>query len=101
MPTRNINLTDRYDAFLAEQIASGRFKNVSEAVRAALHLLERQDLEEEAKLEALRREVRIGIDAYEAGAYTEIADADCLDAFFVSLDTDADNSANPDTPGER
>ena len=40
MPTRNINLTDRYDAFLSAQIESGRFKNASEAVRAALHLLD-------------------------------------------------------------
>lgn len=101
MPTRNINLTERYDAFLAQQIASGRFKNVSEAVRAALHLLERQDLEEGAKLEALRREVWIGIDAYEAGAYTEIADAEGLDAFFAGLEADDAATANPDTTGER
>lgn len=101
MPTRNINLTERYDAFLAQQIASGRFKNVSEAVRAALHLLERQDLEEEAKLEALRREVRIGINAYEAGAYTEIVDAEGLDAYFAGLDADAAAAAKPDTPGEQ
>ena len=26
MPTRNINLTDRYDSFLARQIETGRFK---------------------------------------------------------------------------
>ena len=30
MPTRNINLTDYYDSFVQEQIASGRYKNASE-----------------------------------------------------------------------
>ena len=85
MPTRNINLTDRYDAFLMRQVEAGRFKNVSEAVRAALHLLERQDLEEEAKLEALRRDVRLGVEAFESGAYTAIGDTEDLDAFFNDL----------------
>ena len=60
MPTRNINLTDRYDSFLAEQVACGRFKNVSEAVRAALYLLEQQGRREEMKLEALRGAVQEG-----------------------------------------
>lgn len=60
MPTRNINLTDRYDTFLTRQINSGRFKNASEVVRAALHLLERDELEVEAKLEGLRREANAG-----------------------------------------
>lgn len=85
MPTRNINLTERYDAFLMRQIDTGRFKNVSEAVRAALHLLERESLEEEAKLEALRRDVSVGIEAFESGAYTAIDGAAGLDAFFDAL----------------
>jgi len=91
MPTRNINLTDRYDTFLTRQIESGRFKNASEAVRAGLHLLERQDLEDEAKLEALRRDIRAGIEDYERGAYTSITDPADLDTFFDSLD---DNGAD-------
>lgn len=88
MPTRNINLTDRYDDFLSRQIETGRYQNVSEAVRAALHLLETQEREEEIKLDALRREAQIGLSAYERGELIEIStDAD-LDAFF-----DADGHA--------
>ena len=90
MPTRNINLTERYDDFLARQIDSGRFKNASEVVRAALHLLERQAQEEEAKLEALRRNATAGQAAYDRGEYTRIADAAALDRFFEGIAEDAD-----------
>lgn len=54
MPTRNINLTDRYDRFVEDQVTSGRFKNASEVMRAGLRLLEQQTGEERQKLEALR-----------------------------------------------
>ena len=85
MPTRNINLTDRYDAFLTAQIDSGRFKNASEAVRAALHLLEQRDREEEAKLEALRRDVQVGTEAIERGDTAVLDSQDDMDAFFAKL----------------
>lgn len=90
MPTRNINLTDRYDSFLARQVDSGRFKNVSEVVRAALHLLERNEQEEEAKLEGLRRAAMEGHDAYRGGNYTEVADDAALDQFFDDIAEKAD-----------
>jgi antitoxin ParD1/3/4 len=54
MPTRNINLTDRYDEFVEEQVKSGRFRNASEVMRAGLHLLEQQACEEQEKLAILR-----------------------------------------------
>jgi len=87
MPTRNINLTDRYDAFLSQQVAEGRFKNASEAVRAALHLLERHANEDEAKLETLRREARIGYDAFLAGEVTTI-EGDDLTGLFPAIPGD-------------
>ena len=90
MPTRNINLTDRYEAFLVRQIDSGRFKNASEAVRAALHLLEQQDLEEKAKLEALRRDINEGLEAYRRGEYTVIEDDAALDRFFHDIAREVD-----------
>ena len=89
MPTRNINLTDRYDDFLARQIESGRFKNASEVVRAALHLLEQQALAEEAKLEALRHAAEAGQAAYDHGAFTAVTDDSGLDRFFEDIARDA------------
>jgi antitoxin ParD1/3/4 len=54
MPTRNVNLTDRYDRFVAEQIEAGRFRNASEVMRAGLRLLENQTRADDAKLKVLR-----------------------------------------------
>jgi antitoxin ParD1/3/4 len=54
MPTRNVNLTDELDRFVAAKIENGRYENASEVVRAALRTLERDEREFEAKLTALR-----------------------------------------------
>lgn len=60
MPTRNVNLTDELDEFVAEKVQTGRFANASEVVRAALRSLEREDREYEAKLAALRAAIDVG-----------------------------------------
>jgi len=54
MPTRSVNLTDHYSHFVETPIASGRFKNASEVMRAGLRLLEQESKENEVKLSALR-----------------------------------------------
>jgi antitoxin ParD1/3/4 len=54
MPTRNVNLTEELDRFVFSRIESGRYESASEVVRAALRTLEREELEHEAKLTALR-----------------------------------------------
>jgi antitoxin ParD1/3/4 len=60
MPTRNISLSDELDRFVSEKIASGRYENASEVVRAALQALEREEREFEAKLAALRAAIDEG-----------------------------------------
>lgn len=45
MVTRNIVLTDHQAGFLDGLVASGRYQNVSEAMRAGLRLLERDETE--------------------------------------------------------
>jgi len=55
MPTRNINLTDHFDRFVAEQVESGRYKNASEVMRAGLRLLEKRAQRDEQTLVLLRR----------------------------------------------
>jgi antitoxin ParD1/3/4 len=72
MPTRNVNLTERLDAFIEDGVASGRYKNASEVVRAGLHLLEQRQQEDTAKLERLRAAVRAGEDAVARGEYVEV-----------------------------
>jgi antitoxin ParD1/3/4 len=60
MPTRNVNLTEELDRFVASRIEKGRYENASEVVRAALRTLEREELEYEAKLQALRATIDQG-----------------------------------------
>lgn len=52
----SVTLGEHFDAFVNAKIAEGRFRSVSEAVRAGLRRLE----EDEAKLEALKAKLQAG-----------------------------------------
>lgn len=67
MPTRNVNLTDHYDRFVEEQVASGQFKNASEVMRAGLRLLEQRRREEQERLAALAALAAEGFDELDQG----------------------------------
>jgi antitoxin ParD1/3/4 len=60
MPTRNVNLTNALDRFVATKVKSGRYENASEVVRAGLRTLEREEQQYEAKLAALRAAIDAG-----------------------------------------
>ena len=60
MPTRNVSLTKQLDRFVAKKVASGRFENASEVIRAGLRTLEREEHEYQAKLTALRAAINAG-----------------------------------------
>ncbi len=60
MPTRNVNLTDELDRFVAKKVKTGRYENASEVVRAGLRTLEREEHRYEAKLAALRSAIDEG-----------------------------------------
>ena len=85
MPTRNINLTDHYEAYLTKALASGRYKNASEVVRAALRLLEYQEQQEQAKVEALRDAFKEGEDAYKRGELETVESDAEIDRFFDQI----------------
>ncbi|MBE0424781.1 MAG: type II toxin-antitoxin system ParD family antitoxin [Lutibacter sp.] len=55
----SISLGNYFDQFVQSRIREGRFKNVSEVIRAGLRLLE----EEEIKIIALRNSIQDGIDS--------------------------------------
>lgn len=61
MPTRNVNLTDELDQFVAAKVVSGLYANASEVMRAALRMLEREERENEQKMAALRAAIEAGI----------------------------------------
>lgn len=55
----SISLGNYFDQFVNNQIATGRYKNVSEVIRAGLRLLEN----EETKAMALKKAIQEGIDS--------------------------------------
>jgi antitoxin ParD1/3/4 len=71
---RSVVIGERYEAFIDKQVASGRFNNASEVVRAALRLLE----DEEAKLEELRALIAEGDADIAAGRVIEVDDIEAF-----------------------
>ncbi|MGY6561152.1 MAG: type II toxin-antitoxin system ParD family antitoxin [Luteibaculaceae bacterium] len=59
MKNTSISLGDYFDQFVQTQVSAGRYKNVSEVIRAGLRLLEN----EESKFIALRNAIQQGIDS--------------------------------------
>lgn len=55
----SISLGNYFDQFVQGQVKEGRFKNVSEVIRAGLRLLE----EEEGRAAVLRSAIQEGIDS--------------------------------------
>ena len=95
MPTRNVNLTDRFDQFIETGVASGRFSNASEMVREGLRLLEQREQENQAKLEWLRTAVREGIEDLEQGDYTPLNSSIELDQFMKQVEADSAAAVQP------
>ena len=54
MSKTSISLNPHFEAFIAQQITSGRFETASEVIRAGLRILEEHELAYQTKLEALR-----------------------------------------------
>jgi antitoxin ParD1/3/4 len=59
----SITLGDHFQQFVDTRVQTGRFGSVSEVVRAALRLMEREEAEDLAKMEALRSAIDVGIDS--------------------------------------
>ncbi len=72
MPTRNVSLTAEQDAFVQKVVDAGEYQNASEAIRAALRVLQQQRREDALRLKVLRMQIKAGVDALERGDFTEI-----------------------------
>ncbi len=69
MPTRNVVLTDQQSEFITKLVSSGRYQNASEVLREGIRLVERQELENEARLKMLREAAKTGIADMESGCF--------------------------------
>ena len=83
MATRNVVLTDTQSDLVDRLVASGRYQNASEALRAGLRLLEREEIE----LGALRDQLSLGIDQARAGQLAEGTGEDAVRRAFARART--------------
>lgn len=65
----NVSLTPELEKLVENKVATGMYQTASEVVREALRLLSARD---SYRLEALRREVRAGLDEIERGEFFEV-----------------------------
>ena len=83
MVTRNVVLTDTQSDLVERLVASGRYQNASEALRAGLRLLEI----EEAELAALRERLRTGLDQARRGQLADGSGEDAIRRAFAAART--------------
>lgn len=83
MATRNVVLTETQSDLVDRLVASGRYQNASEALRAGLRLLER----EESELGALRDQLSTGIDQARAGHLADGSGEDAIRRAFAAART--------------
>ena len=80
MATRNVVLTDSQSDLVDRLVASGRYQNASEALRAGLRLLDR----EEAELGELRARLNVGLDEMRRGDRAEGSGEDAVRRAFAA-----------------
>lgn len=85
MPTRNVVLTSHQNALVGRLVTSGRYQNASEVLREGLRLIERIELENTARLSALKEAARVGTMDCEAGRYSTFETAGNLKGFLDTL----------------
>ena len=69
MPTRNVVLTEHQADLVARLVASGRYRNASEVMRAGLRLIEWKETGDAVRLRAMREAADAGIADVVAGRF--------------------------------
>lgn len=95
MPTQNVNLPDHQSQFIRERVESGRYQNASEVVRAGLRLLEQREVEDQLRIESLRRVAEESFAALERGEYTAYT-GDTVQDLVTKIDRDFRGRARSD-----
>jgi len=83
MVTRNVVLTETQDNLVQALVASGRYQNASEAMRAGLRLLE----QEEAHLSGIRAGLLEGLAQAKAGDLAQGSGEDAIRRAFANART--------------
>ena len=93
MPTRNVVLTGRHEAFIHRLVESGRYRNASEVMREALRTLEQREAGTEGALDWLRRQVEPGLVEARQGLFAEGTVREIFDR--IDQELDAESTAPP------
>jgi len=96
MGQMNVSVTDRLAGFVRKKVRTGQYNSASEVVREALRRMEEEDARalrlanpvaediladlDADQLDAIRMRVRAGIEDIATGKFTEIENADGLNA---------------------
>lgn len=82
MPTRNVVLTDKQEAFVGELVAAGRYQNASEVLREGLRMLEHKIQRHQAELTNIQAGVIAGFDQIERGEFAEGTGEEAIERAF-------------------
>ncbi len=82
--TRNVVLSQHQHELVESLVKSGRYQNASEVLREGLRLLEREQVEEAAKVGVLRQASEQGWSDLASGRFDDIDD-ESLDDFIGQL----------------
>jgi antitoxin ParD1/3/4 len=98
MPTRNVVLTDHQEALISSLVESGRYQNASEVLREGLRLVEQRELEDQARLEALRAALDEGLTDLAEGRYRAFERVEDVMAYLLRDDADPAEDVPPAAP---
>lgn len=70
----NVSLTPELERLIAAKVKSGMYGSSSEVIRAALRVLQQVEANQAARLEALRRDIGVGIEQADRGELIEGSD---------------------------
>lgn len=67
----SLNIPPEFERAVLERVESGKYPNVEAVLEALLDALARDEADDAERLQALRREIQIGIDQLERGEYSD------------------------------
>lgn len=85
MSTHTVNLTERDEQFISQQIAAGEFENSADVLRAGLRLLKHQTHVELQQVELLKQLAKSGFDALDQGQGLTLEDEQQLTAAIARI----------------
>ncbi len=69
----NVSLTTQLEELVQQKVSSGRYNSASEVIREALRLLEERDELKELKLQALKKDIALGLEQADRGELVDSA----------------------------